>query len=298
MGQQGSEWNYVLLQYRLMRNSSESRLPTFILPFAALSLTAVLLGCATAWLHGISAAVVALNMAAWLAGFAAAPQLSRAKPPAAPWLAALATITLAVTLLSPGMSGVHRWIALGPVRLNMAELLLPLVVVVLASLAPRSPLRLLLPIAVSLILFAQPDASQAVAFAGGAVLLIIASTRSRIQRSIAGLALVATAVATCFRPDPLGPVPQVEGIIGLAAQTSPLLAAAAVLALAGIVLLVAHRARAAKPSPQRVAATSLALYFALSALAPLFGAYPVPLIGMGVSPMLGLWLGMGWLLRP
>jgi hypothetical protein len=43
----------------------------------------------------------------------------------------------------------------------------------------------------------------------------------------------------------------------------------------------------------RVAALALAVYCLASALAPAFGAFPVPLVGMGMSPVLGFWLGAG-----
>jgi hypothetical protein len=40
----------------------------------------------------------------------------------------------------------------------------------------------------------------------------------------------------------------------------------------------------------------LATYFALSALTPLVGTFPVPLVGMGMSPIIGFWLGCGSLI--
>jgi hypothetical protein len=46
--------------------------------------------------------------------------------------------------------------------------------------------------------------------------------------------------------------------------------------------------------PRRTApATTLASYFLTISLMPLVGAFPVPLTGMGMSPILGYWLGIG-----
>lgn len=258
-------------------------------PFALVSLIAVVSGCVTAAHHGVSLLLIALNLAAWLAGLGAA--FLRPKATTAPWMAAIATALLAATLISPGLEGVHRWIKLG-LNLNVAALLLPLTLAALASLAARSPLRLIMPALIALILAAQPDASQAAAFAAGAVIIVVASKHSVAARATTVLGLLTAAVITAFRPDPLAPVPEVEGIITLAAQSSVLLATTAVFALAGIVILLAKQAQRSGPP-----ALALAAYFAISAAAPLFGAYPVPLVGIGISPILGLWLGVSWMLR-
>ncbi len=44
-----------------------------------------------------------------------------------------------------------------------------------------------------------------------------------------------------------------------------------------------------------VAARALALYIAVACVAPIFGWFPVPLVGAGMSFPLGLWLGIGLL---
>jgi hypothetical protein len=38
---------------------------------------------------------------------------------------------------------------------------------------------------------------------------------------------------------------------------------------------------------------ALAVYCAVVSLAPALGAFPVPLVGMGMSAILGFWLGAG-----
>lgn len=263
-----------------------------IIPLALVSFVAVLSGCITAAVYDVAPAVIALNLAAWGIGLIAALLVRRVPPRAAQGIVLIASLVLALTLNSKGLSGVHRWIELG-LNFNAALLLLPLVLAALASLTARSPLRLIVPAIIMLILTAQPDASQAAAFAAGAVIVVIASERSMATRAITVFGLFTLAIIAAFRPDPLLPVPEVEGILVLAAQRSVLLAAIAVLSLAGVAVLLAMQARAA--TPHRWTAASLALYFCACALAPLFGPYPVPLIGMGISPILGLWLGIGWL---
>ncbi|MBV9993543.1 MAG: hypothetical protein JOZ72_19885 [Alphaproteobacteria bacterium] len=244
--------------------------------FGCLSLAAVATGCLIASTHGASAHVRSLNLAAWAAGLVLAVLLSRTRFEG--WWPVLAPIGLVATFLFEGMAGVHRWIALGPVRLNAAELLLPATVVALAF--DRRPLRLAIAVLVPLAL--QPDASQAVAFAGGAIAVLTLSE----DRFLSAALVAALAALSFLKPDVLAPVPEVEGIIGLA---SPAMAALAVLALAGASLAPLAAAR----SP---AAYGLAAYLVLAALAPVVGAFPVPLVGMGVSAILGTWLGFGALM--
>lgn len=246
------------------------------LSFGVLSLAAVVAGCVIASAHGVSAHVWRLNLAAWAAGLVLAVLLSRTKFEG--WWPVLALIGLVATFVFGGMQGVHRWIALGPVHLNAAELLLPATIVALAF--DKRSLRLAIAVLIPLAL--QPDASQAVAFAGGAIAILALS-----EERLLSAALVAVLAALSFlKPDPLAPVPEVESIIGLA---SPVMAAVAVLALAGASLAPLAAAR----SP---AAWGLATYLVLAALAPAFGAFPVPLTGMGVSAILGTWLGFGALM--
>ena len=280
-----------------MRTGSGAPGPwTIWLTFAGFSLTAVAAGCVAAHVHGVSSRLVGLNLAAWGVGAGLAAVVSRAgRTPPAAWLS-LAGVALMATLASPGLSGVHRWVALGPIRLNSAELMLPVAVVACAQLRAGALLRLLAPVVGAVILALQPDVSQAVALAGASVFLLLASGGSKIAKAAAAAGVAAAVVVAALRPDPLAPVPEVEGIVGLAHAASPLLAILAVAALAGAVLAPAMLARSSAPGA-RDASLALTVYLVFTALAPLVGAYPVPLVGMGVSPILGAWIGVGWVMH-
>lgn len=263
--------------------------------FAILSLVAVAVGCVVARANGAPAGEWARNLAAWAAGALLAGGLARwagRRVLLGFWIAA--PLALAATLVSGGQLGVHRWLQLGPLRVNAAEVLLPASVVACAAfLAARQPgwgtAGLIL-----LLLVVQPDASQATAFGGALIFLIASASASRPWR-LGGVALVVLAVvATWLRPDPLAPVAEVEGIMGLAWRVSPVAAVLAWGSLAGAALSPLMMARS-DGNRVRTAAVALAAYAALAALTPLAGAFPVPLVGMGMSPILGLWLGMGLL---
>lgn len=263
--------------------------------FGGPSLAAVLTGAATAAAHGVASRAWGLNIVAWMLGAGAAAIVARMGKISAGWLV-LTVAVLSLTLFSPGLSGVHRWITIGPLRLNGAELLMPVAVAALASLDARSALRWAFPLIALALLALQPDASQAAATAGAVIVLVAGGGPAFRTKAALGIGLAAAAVLAALRPDPLLPVPEVEGVIQLAAALSPGLAVLAVAVLAGAAL--APLAAGASTDPAvRVGARGLAAYFVVIALAPMAGAFPVPLVGMGVSPILGAWLGIGGLMR-
>lgn len=236
--------------------------------FGVFSLAAVAAGCVVVGAY--------MNLAAWAVGLVLAVLISRTRFEG--WWPVLALAGLVVTFVFDGMQGVHRWIVLGPVRVNAAELLLPATVVALAF--DKRPLRLAIAALIPLAL--QPDASQAIAFAGGAIAILTMSE----ERFLSAAFVAVLAALSFLKPDPLAPVPEVEGIVGLA---SPALAMLAMFALAGASVAPLAATRSA-------AASGLTAYLVLAALAPMFGAFPVPLVGMGMSAILGTWLGFGALM--
>lgn len=270
----------------MARDRDVSGAPRFLAGFALLSLAAVALGCAVAAAHGVSTGSWARNPAAWLVGAALAwGAVARASRLAGFLIAA--PMVLAATLLGAGREGVHRWIALGPLNVNAALLLVPAAVVALAVLGDR---RWAWGAAAAMlgILVLQPDASQATAL-GAAMVVVLASLRvSAIVRAGGIAATVAAVVVAWTRRDPLEPVAEVEGIVALAWGWSPAAGVAAVALLVAVVLLPLTLVRRA-PTP----ALALAACCAVQAIAPAIGAFPVPLMGMGMSSVLGLWLGAG-----
>ncbi|MBC7986224.1 MAG: hypothetical protein H7X93_06080, partial [Sphingomonadaceae bacterium] len=136
-------------------------------------------------------------------------------------------------------------------------------------------------------------ASQMTGFAlAAAILFFRLATRSVRAAGLAAATMLAA--AAWLRPDPLQPVAEVEGIFALCLGVSPLLAlaAGAALVLASLAPLSARR-----PDLPTVEGAALALagYFAGVAVSPVFGSFPVPLVGLGMSFPVGYWLGIGLL---
>ncbi|MBI1197120.1 MAG: hypothetical protein GC203_04585 [Phenylobacterium sp.] len=257
--------------------------------FGGLSLAAVATGVLVAHAQGVSASVWARNLGSWAAGALAALLLGRfAGPRVALAFCAAAPIGLLGALANTGRLGVHRWLDLGPLHINAAEVLLPPAIAACAASA-RGRLWPWFAAAAMALLVVQPDASQATAFGGALAVLLGASRLPRALR-IAGVVGVGMAIgASWLRRDPLAPVPEVEEIMRLAWTVSPLAAIAAWTALLGAAASF-WLFPAARP---HAGAWALGVYAILSALTPLMGAFPVPLVGMAMSPIVGLWLGAG-----
>lgn len=243
-------------------------------------------GCGVAAASGVPVGVWLRNLVAWGAGVAIAVGLARfAGTRTELAFLALAPAGLATSFLSADLQGVHRWVDLGPLHLNVAQVLLPTAVVAIAARA--GGWRWAVAVAPMVLLVLQPDASQATAL-GGALAVVIAMSRGQSWAKAGGLLGLAAVIALAWsRPDPLAPVAEVEEIMRLAWAVTPLAAAAAWAALAGACLSLG--------GSRTPAALALAAYAVLAAIMPLVGWFPVPLVGMTMSPIIGLWLGAGLL---
>ncbi|MET0272209.1 MAG: hypothetical protein ABW360_04405 [Phenylobacterium sp.] len=252
--------------------------------FAAASLFAVGVGAVVCAQSGVPAGVWGRNLAAWLVGGLAAAALARwAGDRAVRAVVLLTPLGLAAPMLAEGQQGVHRWLDLGPLHMNAAMVLLPAFVV---ALAVERAAWWWIPALLSVgVLVLQPDASQATALALCVAFLGLRTPRVGWLVAMGALALAALAWT---RPDPLAPVAEVEEAIQLAAALSPWLAGLAVLSLVAF---------AATPALTTRAWTGYALsaLFLAWSVAPALGAFPVPLVGVGLSPILGAWLGVGLL---
>lgn len=202
--------------------------------FAIASFLAVGAGCLVAVSTGIGSGVWGRNAAAWVIGAPLAGLFFRIRPARLlPAILLLSPLALLLSLLQSGQSGVHRWISLGPLNWNAAFLWLPAATVAIAATA-RSGSRWAwwAALLIEWELCLQPDASQATAFAAAMIVTLFTARTSRQVRVTASLFLVLAAGTAWTRPDPLLPVPEVEGIIELARAVSMGSAAVCVMSLA------------------------------------------------------------------
>lgn len=183
----------------------------------------------------------------------------------------VAAVLVVLPLLLPSTAP-HRWLGAGGFRLYIASVVLPGTVLLLAQ--ARKGWAVLL--AITAALAAQPDASQATAFALAGLVVLWHTPLSVLVRIGVGIALAGAATVAWLRPDPLEPVSYVEGVLVLAQQVGPL---ALVFALVALALPIA--------ALLRLGQVAVAVYYATI----LFYAYhqltPMPLLGFGIGPILG-----------
>jgi len=200
---------------------------------------------------------------------------------------------LVATFAMAGSMGVHRWIAVGSLTIHAGAVCLPILIGALGVLdafggkAQWAPL--LLAVSVATLLLLQPDAAQATAFAAAAFTLLLANAQRARVGWAAALVIVLLAAWTWRRPDPLPPIPYVEGIVGLARQSGPGWLAASIAALALLPLPFFVSPVGSQSSVTR----ALGVYLCICILTPFFGSFPVPLLGFGLSPIVGYFVSLG-----
>ena len=281
-----------------MRTPSPSA--RLVFTYGLATLLTVATGCLVCALSGVPTVTWLRNLIAWGVGAGAAGGLAVvAGRRTGLVLLGVAVAGLAASLAGTPQDGVHRWLDVGPLHINVAFIVLPAAVVAMAWNRERL-WAWGLAIALLGLLVVQPDASQATAL--GLALGVIAVRAPLSTRRRVGIIAITTvlAVAAWLRPDPLQPIPEVEGIVTLAAAVTPGLAGLAVALLIVTALAPGFMARPAGPVG-RTGGLALSAYGLATVGSPLFGAFPVPLLGIGMSPVLGFWLGVGLLaagLRP
>lgn len=186
----------------------------------------------------------------------------------------------------------ERWIPLGPLSLYVAPVFLPVFLIACLTCICRSGtaarMALMAIVGAGILLALQPDASQALALLVGAA---VAIAKSRERSPLAVFALMSTALATVWaftRPDPLEPIPHVEGVFELALGYS-LGAGVAVIASAAALVVYMHLN---SPGETR-SLSAVAAYYAVLYACSVSGLTPAPLIGYGAGPWLGFGLAVG-----
>jgi hypothetical protein len=254
--------------------------------FGLASLLTIVLGAVVMAQAGVPIGIWIRNPIAWLVAGAVAIVLAQ-RVWATSWAVLAALAVIALTFLGPGQEGVHRWLGPGPIQLNGAALVLPLAIVGFER-AHRAISAIGFVLIFALLAW-QPDVSQLAGFALAAI--VLGTTRFGWPGLGISIAFAATAIAVCLsRPDPLEPVAHVEGIFALAWSQSPVIAIAMGVGLVAATLIpliiwLAHPLGMVTP-------LALSAYLFATALAPFFGAYPVPLAGYGLSFVVGWWLGI------
>ncbi len=197
----------------------------------------------------------------------------------------LALALMALPFLFPGVGGVHRWIALGPIQIQPAAIALPLV----AWFVTREPddrlavASLLLAGAIAAL---QPDLQVTQAVTAVALCMVLLIRPAGLWWAALGVCLVLVLISAFGAT--LEPVAYVEQILPRAFEAHWSLGLVVTMALAAVPLFML----VASPGRRPEALVLTALWIAL-AVASLSGDYPTPVLGYGLSWMTGFALSLG-----
>lgn len=209
------------------------------------------------------------------------------------WLLALGSLAaLAATFLAPGIDGVHRWIGPPSLRLHVSGVVGPLLVAVVGVWAAKGPRALALGVLGTALLAAQPDAAQATALALG----VTAAMHRDPWRLVAAVLTGGIAAWSWSRRDPLPVVPSVEGVVRLADEawgTAGFVAGVCAVAMIPLAALERALRDARDPRVDDAVTLGLAAYLAGVCAAPMYGNFPVPVMGYGASHAVGVLLALG-----
>ncbi|MEW9096036.1 MAG: cell division protein [Clostridiaceae bacterium] len=207
----------------------------------------------------------------------------------------ISVILLLLTFIDLGLLGVHRWISIGPVKFYVASIVMPIIIIELWNLLQSEKwwVSAFITILISILLILQPDASELTAFIIPMVILLWSKTNNNILRfSITGVLLIFI-VISWISLDGLPPVPYVEEIISLVADMGIIWLILGVISLMILIIPFIFF----PPKNFRLLSICIGIYFIIILISTLFGNFPIPLMGYGISPIIGYFISITWLVK-
>ncbi len=145
-------------------------------------------------------------------------------------------------------------------------------------------------IAISFILAIQPDASQLTGFAIPMMVILCSNTdKQRIRIFIAGILTTLIILSWVFL-DNLPAVAYVERIVSLSANMGLMWLILGVISL----VMLPMPFILFPPKNLKLPSICVGLYYIIILVSTLFGNFPVPLMGYGISPIIGYYISITW----
>lgn len=204
-------------------------------------------------------------------------------------------ILLMVTLVNQGMEGVHRWISIGFINFNIAMIVMPIIFIELWHVLNTKDFQFgwVFVLIVMLMLFLQPDASQLTGFSIPMMIMLCLKVNHKALKLFLIIVFAMFITLSWVFLDNLPPVAYVEGILTLAADVGFSWLILGVLSLAAFPMpfLVFP------PKNREILSRCIGFYYMIIMLSTLFGNFPVPLMGYGLSPVMGIYISLIWYVR-
>lgn len=207
--------------------------------------------------------------------------------------AILIVVLLVLPFFFHGLEGIHRWVTIGPINIYIASILLPLLIIHLWKLAlnHREVYIVGLSFITLVILLLHPDAGQLTAFACGAAILLWKHMNNRALKLLSITLTFALVALSWVFLDHLKPVPYVEDILFLVADMGNIWFITGIFSL---LLLLTPFFYYAKKS---ILSLSLGVYFLTTMIVTFIGNFPMPIMGYGISPVIGYLISITFLNR-
>lgn len=201
-------------------------------------------------------------------------------------------LLIILTFINPGMDGVHRWLSIGIIKFNVSMIVLPMLIIGLWQLSQVKSLWLtiIITFAISVFLAIQPDASQLTGFAIPMMIILCNKTNKRVHRLFIVLILTILIILSWVFLDSLPPVAYVEGILSLLANMGLIWLTLGVLSL----LILPVPFILFPPKGLKLPSICIGIYFIIIIISTFLGNFPVPLIGYGISPIIGYFAAITW----
>jgi uncharacterized membrane protein YhaH (DUF805 family) len=233
--------------------------------------------------------VVLLGILIGLISFKLKPDAPRIK---AELIIAISILLLLLTFISDGAINVHRWIGIGFLKFNIGTIVSPILLIQIYRLQ-HIKLSIFIAAFVTILFLIQPDASQVTAFSVAATLLLINKIEHKVHRIYILLTIFLCLAMTWYNLDKLPAINYVENIVQMAGDISTPLMILSILAL----FLLPFPFFAVYSKKDKLIALSLGMYYTLTILSTFIGNFPVMFMGYGISPILGYFVGLIWLLN-
>lgn len=208
---------------------------------------------------------------------------------------ALILVLYVLTFIDPGMDDVHRWLSLGPIRLYISSIFAPILIIELWTLLKNNneSLVAVITIIVAILLVLQPDASQLTAFAIPMIIILFSKINNRILSCFIIGILISLIITSWIFLDSLPAVIYVEEIVGLVMGMGLIWS---ILGIISLIILPMPFLFLSKMN-ERILSKCLGLYFVILIITTFFGNFPVPLMGYGISPIIGYLMAITWLIE-
>lgn len=208
-------------------------------------------------------------------------------------IAVLSVLFLYSSFLSVGIDGVHRWVRIGTIHFNAAFISLPVLLIAVNKILLNGYAKVCysLIFITAVALFLQPDASMLSAFFVSLIPLFCNRNDNKFFRYILLAILFGLTSISWLNPDHLESVSYVENILVLAQKSGWLYLFCCILSLFISIWPFIQHGKCRQCSSISI---SLGLFFAVLILSTLLGNFPVPLIGYGISPIIGYLISVSY----